>query len=694
MLHSPGPAPAGAIRNVPLWCGWGLAFTLSAFCGEGAKMPQERPPWLGSQAGLTDKVMWPWTPLRVRGRSVACWGRTYRFEATPFPTEVTAAGKQVLAGPVELRATVGGKPVAWRSESREWEKRGDAEAVWRAEARGGSLRLDGRATVEYDGMVRLDFVLAAEGPVSIEALSFAVPLKPEHASLFHFWPGKWGSGYNSGTVPAAGLDLPFKPFVWLGDEERGLGWFSESDQGWKPKDPNKAIHVRREGEAMVLTCELMSAPRQLAEPLRFTFGLHATPVRPIPRDFHEQRICHGAFYGMETKPYRAEAPNVSVLDRAKELGVKTLVFHEHWTDVQNYTSTTHDAELRSLVKACHERGIKLLLYFGYEMSNIAPEWPAYAPKCLTRLPDAPLPTTGGYQRKPEQHAFIVCYNSPWQDFLADGIARVVRDYGIDGVYLDGTIEPWGCVNHAHGCGYRRPDGSWAPAYAILAVRNLMKRLYAICDPEHGGLVNPHQSTCMVTPTLAWSTSYWDGEQFGSVAHQDNPLALLPLDCFRAEFMGHQWGVPAEFLTYPPHGYTVEEGLAFTLLHDVFIRPGGVGEQLERMAPVWNAYADFKYWEAEWMPYWRNSEVVTPSPEGVKVSLYARKGQGALLVVSNLGMKPVDASVRLDLRKLGLSRGKLVASDALLTQPIALDNGVLKTPLPRFSMRLIRIERER
>ena len=865
------------------------------------------PPWLGSKAGLSDKVMWPWTPLKVRDKTVSCWGRTYGFGATPFPSEVVTGGEQVLAGPVELRAVVGGKAVRWAGDARSWVKRSDAVAVRRAAAQGGGLSLKGTATVEYDGMVRMDFELSADGPTALDSLSFVVPLKAEHAKLYHFWPGRWGSGYNSGGLPEKGLDLPFKPFVWLGDEERGLGWFSESDQGWSPADKKRAITVRREGDTVLLRCELLGKPATLREPLRYTFGLHATPVKPIPRDFHEQRICHGASYGMESRPYsvggsltypargnirlargtlelwlrphfdpKAEItdpatrgrlnrecfavkfPNGNVaslywniddrgmryyyrreksfpivlgshpdwrrgewhhvaltwgdairiyadgklvaerrfkgltggapehlaaaqivlggglcefsidhvrirddvrtafdlerpasadahtllldpldeaftpdgarrtkpgglpvdgcqfvegrfgralaigtkrsqltcLDRAKQLGVRTLVYHEHWTDIQNYTSTTHGDKLRKLVTACHGRGIKLLLYFGYEMSNIAPEWPLYARECLVRSPDAPLPTTGGYRRKPTQRAYIVCYNSPWQDFLADGIARMVRDYGIDGVYLDGTIEPWGCPNHAHGCGYRRPDGSWGRTYAIFAVRRLMQRLYAICDPEHGGLVNAHQSTCMTSPTLAFTTSYWDGEQFGRQPRQKNPLKLLPLDCFRAEFMGHNWGVPAEFLNYHPYGYTVDEALAFTLLHDVFIRPGGVGWMLEKMSPIWQAYTDFRYWEADWHPYWRNADVVTAKPEGVKVSLYSRKGKGALLVVSNLALKDVDAQVRLDLGKLGLAGGRLAARDVLLKQPVALEGATLRLSIPRFSMRLVRIDRRK
>ena len=60
-----------------------------------------------------------------------------------------------------------------------------------------------------------------------------------------------------------------------------------------------------------------------------------------------------------------------------------------------------------------------------------------------------------------------------------------------------------------------------------------------------GLVNVHQSTYMGIPTLAWATSYWDGEQFTS---QEGLFVqeVLPLGAFRSEFMGHQWGIPAEF----------------------------------------------------------------------------------------------------------------------------------------------------
>jgi len=100
---------------------------------------------------------------------------------------------------------------------------------------------------------------------------------------------------------------------------------------------------------------------------------------------------------------------------------------------------------------------------------------------------------------------------------------------------------------------------------------MVRRIYTIVKgkkPE--GQVNVHNSTCMTIPTLGWATSSWDGEQFGSIARGADVTALLPLDAFRCEFMGRQWGVPAEFLCYE-RPYTTHEAFSFTLLHDVLVQ---------------------------------------------------------------------------------------------------------------------------
>ncbi|MFQ6113960.1 MAG: glycoside hydrolase domain-containing protein [bacterium] len=635
-------------------------------------------------------VLPPWTEVIAQtteqGVDVSVWGRTYSFAKAPLPTSVTTVDEEILASPIRLVGTLDSKPIAFQRKGALLFRQHKAQAIVSGWQANDTLIVNTTSQVEFDGMMRVDMVVMPQRGTSPELsqLWLEVPLKCERVTLFHYWPGRWGSAENSGAVPKTGLALPFKPFVWLGWGEGGLSWFAESDEGWHPKDANRCIEVMRQGEEMVLRIRILdSLPPRL--PLTFTFGFQATPVKPIEKEFHEWRICHGANYEIKNQPVE-EGETETVLDRMIELGVKTLVFHEHWTPIQNYFKTTREAELKNLVSECHKRGIKLLLYFGYELSTLAPEWGELADEVLVKNPQGGL--AGGYHRQPEQRAYIVCYKSRWQDYLVEGIAQALERYGFDGVYLDGTIEPWGCANERHGCGYRADDGSLRVSYPIFAVRRLMRQLYALIHPK-GGLVNAHQSTCCVTPTLAFCHSYWDGEQFGGGELSGDSLQKLSLEAFRAEFMGKNFGVPCEFLVYErPPKWTFEHALAFTLLHDVRVRPGGFGRQLELMSKIWKAMTDFSVSSAEWHPYWRNQQLVEAQPESVKVSFYLR-GSQALLVVSNLSAKQeVEGCITLNSSALGLSGAFTFARDAITGEELTLKGDNLRLILPAMRARLV------
>ena len=841
----------------------------------------ERPEWLGTQEGISDEVLPPWTPLETDGTAVLPWGRRYEFGALPFPGAVTTGGRSVLAGPIRL--VLNGKAIEWAGEAPRFAERAPHVVKLRTEAKGGRLTCEGEVVVEYDGMIRADFSLAPEGEVAVESLALEIPFRAEHARYLYHYPGRWGSAYNAGALPEEGFTAGFRPFIWLGDEERGLCWFSESDRNFFIEKADEATQIRREGDQVVLRVNIIDRPETITAPLEYTFGFEATPIRPNPQDVWDYRICHHGSYGIETQPWRRavvveypaeghldlkegtfeawvrpqfdtdppiapddpgrgqynrdllsvalangdvvgfywniddrgmrmyvkqgdkypiiigggrkltrdqwhhvaltwgdeariyvdgelaasrpfaglypgtappeairlggncgfdldglriskvareefslDAPltrdqhtllidqfdgqtagdvslepvwtegkfgraialhrpgaEMTLLDRLAELGVRTICFHEHWTDIQDYPITTHGEELHSLVKACHERGIKLVVYFGYEMSNIAPEWDLYSDECLV------FPRAGGYHRQPEQRAYIVCFGSAWQDFLADGIARVMDEYDLDGVYLDGTANPWGCSNVHHGCGYERPDGSVGTTYRFFDAREMMKRIRTIVKSRKpDGIVNLHQSTCMTIPSIGWATSYWDGEQFGSLPRETHDaLEVLPLDAFRCEFMGHQWGVPAELLCYN-RPYTYREAMSFALLHDVLVR-GSLGGGLELESKLWHAMGEFGRKEAEWIPYWRSEGVVTASPAEIKVSLYSRGGEGLMAVISNLGERARTARVQFDLGGLGL-QGRLQARDVVSDEDVPIRGGRLQAELEPLGFAVIRV----
>ncbi len=844
---------------------------------------ETKPAWIGSREGVCDGLPPQWEALDVHGNTVQPWGRQYLFDGLPGPTAVAALGESILARPMRFVARVRGREVAWRSESTQTVKLHDGAAEVTTLATADGLQLKGEIRVEFDGMIRADWQIVSAVETTLDTLCFEMPYKASLVKYLYTYPGSWGSARNAGSAPKEPLNLKFMPYLWMGDEQRGLCWFSESDKNFSNDDPEKVIQIVPGETETILRVNLVTKPKTLGadSPLEYTFGFQATPVRDNPKDVWDYRICHHGDYGIEDKPYfmpmqlryptdgnlnpdagtieawvrvnfdptkeiadpqkRGEmnvdllditlpdasakmgfywniddrgmrtyfrqgadfpfiagakcdwkqgewhhvavtwgdavrvwvdgkktaenaysgglkafekgaaivfyimpgtfdlggvrvsdiardafatdappaddehtrlldgfdkllsgaaqtqpakgsagtlvnvatasgkwgqclipaeaAAKTTTLDRLAELGVRTVCFHEHWTDIQNYTSTTHGEELKKLVTACHERGIRLLLYFGYEISDIAPEWAEYSDACLT------APRAGGYHRLPEQHAYIVCYRSMWQDFMAYGIAKMMDDYGIDGVYLDGTANPWPCANTKHGCGYVKEDGSIAPVYPIFSTREMMKRIWTLVKtrkPE--GLVNVHQSTCMTIPTLAFATSYWDGEQFGGIPRGSRALDVLPLDAFRCEFMGRQWGVPSEMLCYN-QPYTYSEATSFALLHDVLVR-GGLGGALEMESKLWKAMETFGRHEAQWHPYWDDQKFVQTDGNDTKVSLYTRGKQGVVAVVSNLGQERRTVHATLQLDALGLSgtlEGKDVVNECAV--PISGDGGI-------------------
>jgi len=663
------------------WAFWPLlAFSVAAISpGQVSVTAAAEPAWLASTAGKSDEVLPPWTPLELSGSEVGVWGRTYEFEALPWPSSVVSGDAKVLARPITLTGTADGIEFAWTGPTPQTVEAKPHVVRLATRADSDSVRCEGAVAIEYDGMIRSDFKLVPKKERAlIQKLALEITLPREHAKYLHQWPGRWGSCGNSAALPEDGYGGAFKPFVWLGDEWRGLAWFSPSDRNFFIKEGEHAIEIRQEGDVVILRVNLITEPLSIREPLEYTFGFQATPVKPMKPDAWDFRICHMGAYGLEDRPLEpGSGKKITVLDRLAELGVRTICFHEQWTDIQAYPKTTHGEKLKKLVDACHEHDIQILLYHGYEMSTIAPEWDEYHEQCLVQ------PRRGGYKRKyqpePDQTAYVVCYRSKWQDFFAHHLQKLIEEYGIDGVYLDGTSEPWGCANQNHGCGYVRPDGSVGKTYPFFDTRSMMKRIYTMVKAHNPkGQVNVHQSTCMTIPTLSFATSYWDGEQLQSVGREGAAQDVLPLDAFRTEFMGHNFGVPAELLHYRSGPFKRFEATSAALLHDVPVRPARLSD-VEVSSKMWKTMDAFGRSQATWLPYWENNGYVRTNSPNVKVSLYNRPQKGLIAVVANMGREACSAEVAFNLDALEQTSG-LTAWDVMADAEIPLTDARLDVSL--------------
>ena len=89
-------------------------------------------------------------------------------------------------------------------------------------------------------------------------------------------------------------------------------------------------------------------------------------------------------------------------------------------------------DYRDFIAACHGQDIHVTPYlnvhgFYAELLKEHPDW-------CQRLPDGQPALQGSGRWVPP------CYNSPWREFALDRITTLARDYGIDGVFLDGPAK--------------------------------------------------------------------------------------------------------------------------------------------------------------------------------------------------------------------------------------------------------------
>jgi hypothetical protein len=672
--------------------------------------------WVANKTGVSDKVLSPWTKLKVSKNGhnffLDCWERQYQFKGDFFPSHVHALGEDILAGPIRLRGKTNQEVLEWSGTKVKPEEQADDHVVFSQTAKGPSLNLTGRVRVEYDGMIRVDWKAQATREVTLEKLVLEIPFHTRLAKYLYSFPSSWGKMGNAFALPPKGLTCGFKPFIWMGDEERGFSWFCESDKNWYLQNQDQAITVERQGKTTILRLTLVDQPVSFSpkgrdgdegkmlslqegpvKELRYTFGFQATPLKKIEQDAWDYRIlCLTQFLQLGKVYEDKERCRVSegFLDDLKSKGVRTIVLFEHWTDAEAYTQTLHKQALKKTIKAAHARGLSVLFYFGFLFSDRAPEWPDLGEECIS-IPKRGYPFHD-YPPQPLQSAWVVCYRNEWQDFIAEGIAKAMDEFDIDGVYLDGTGYPWPCQNLQHGCGYIRPNESIGTTYPMFAVRNLMKRIYTIVKSRKpDGQINYHNSSCLTAPTIAWTTSCWDGEQFQDVKTGPFALDLIPLDSFRCEFMGKPFGIAAEFLCYGKP-YTFDQICAVTLLHDVPVRPwpDNPSADLEHISKIWNVFDRFGKKESAWLPYWKNQKTVKVS-SGTYVSLYVHPSNNVLAVVSNLTAKTIKTTIQFNLRALQLSA--VTAADGITHQSLPIHQGTMELGLPSLAWKLVWLKPE-
>ncbi len=584
-----------------------------------------------------------WTPIKATNDktkiNAEVWNRKIEFDKSIFPTSIKIADKEILYAPIKLNAEFSDIKGEWCENEVIFIEKDEEKAVYTVTQTAENLIVNATITIEFDGFVKVDFSLLPfwtfhkDNKPRLTHLSLDIPVKNEFSSLMHYWPN-CESGVclsqkvvNSHETPNGVSEFMFKPYLWTGWEYGGFGFICESDRNFEIKNPDKCMSITRNAEYtnmhIAILDDMPSDWKNRADewgntikPLNFSFGFQATPVKPFnEKHLKEWRAFH--LYDVPKYPIfvHAQGNGDTMIEKIAATGAKWIILHEDWTVIQNYGLPENEEKFKTFVDDCHNLGMKVMTYFGYEISSLYPYFNDICDEYLNKNTQGNF--VGGWQRPPMQRDFTVCYNGGYSDVMLKRVAHVMDNYGVDGIYTDGTYVPWECANEAHGCGYRDNDGNLKYRYPVFSVREHVKKLYKTVH-ERGGIIDTHQSSCCLMATLGFADSYFDGENIQTLISDD--IKNLKMEAFRAEFMGLNMGIPCNFISYG----SIELITGISLIHNVYPRANNI-KDLPYMAHIWEVYDSFGTDTAEWCPYYENKEIVADASD-TYVSYYKKDGK--------------------------------------------------------------------
>lgn len=589
---------------------------------------------------------------REKGFSLRNGNKEYIYDNSIFPTDIIAEGESILNSPVKLCAFFSGKEGIIKDVTYKIMSSSDEKVSVIVSAVAENIVINELITLECDGFLKTDIKILPFWEYSengdniprLDKMYLSVNVKKEAGSLFHYWPNDIQSILPAPDVmnsnAAQNGCYPFKPYVWTGNREKGLGlFFGDTFENFELLDNNECVAVKTDISSTKIQLNMLDfMPEEwqgekdrwvkTLKPKFYTVGFQVTPVKKMPK---ERELLYKRFH-IGCSDLTSDFYDDDKLKKIAEYGTKCIILHEDWTVIQNYGLAYDEEKLKEQIGKAHGLGMKVLLYFGYEYSSYAPDFTDKCNEYLIKTSDGKF--TGGWQRKPWQRAFMVCYRGGYGNVFINRVINAMENYGADGIYTDSTYVPWECANFAHGCGYRDKKGEIHTTYNVMAVREFVKILYKEVH-KRGGIIDTHQSSCCVMPTLSFADSYFDGENIQE-SYRKSGLDFLSLDSFCTEYMGENLGLVPNFIAYTCKELSFERASALTLLHNVHTRPftntKGKKWDLDKASEIWKIYDEFQLDSREFIPYYKNGELKTED-EKIFVSVY-RGSENDVAVISN------------------------------------------------------------
>lgn len=539
---------------------YAIAYSLAGtFVGLPQTFTRARFPWEGNTLGKGHEVFPPFIPVAVDGATVTVVDRSYRLNAFGMLDSCVSKSRELLAAPMSVIAKVGGKELAWKPGRVTGKVLFPDTAEFTASATSDALSITARTTVEEDGCCRVEWTMTPGAkPAPIEWLELVIPLKEAETPLFgwsaqgsmrhHYWglvPPKseilWDTepGKAPGWVPAAwslgtgkppadgevwnstrnlGSLSPFMCYIWLGAEERGLCWFADRPGQFVNDGKSPIQQVCRESGRVVLRVRIIQVPTLIDKPRTLSFGLQASPTKPLRSDWRSHQVPGGAglpvvcWGGYQCSSKYPDNHDFSVVDQimrvAKDPGLEEEVWAKLkeldgkrlWKDRKIFDSEDWYGNTLNYFLG-QARNKSCCAYVEEHAHDVRmPEWQIFQDEWSGREFDRFQGGWGNYGvMAPSYHDFAVYYQN---EYLRRGVS----------IYYDNSFPRQETNPFVLGGARDTAAGLWG-------LRDYYKRTWKNIQRLERDKISPlpldftiHLTNTMMLPMHTWATSSLDLEQ--------------------------------------------------------------------------------------------------------------------------------------------------------------------------------------
>ncbi len=601
--------------------------------------------WLNSQIGFDDEVIAPYTPLVMKGKTISCLGREVKLSDLGLPENITSyfketmtgigtTGRSVLATPMELAADGG----AWKNLNFEITKHKQGAIAWKALNQNDRFLMDLEGQMESDGNIEYKVTLIAREDASVQDVALQTHLASGIGRYM------MGLGEKGGYCPN-GFSWKWdveknQDAVWVGDVNAGIQIRLYDNKYERPlntnfyhqkplhmpvswcNDGNGGIDIHNTADGTSINAYSGKRSVKKGDRLYYYFNLALTPFRPIDTNKQwRERYYH----------------SYEFLDGIQKKSANVINIH-HANAINPFINYPflRTKEMKAYIDGAHARNMKVKIYNTVrELSNSCVELFALRSLGNEIFSEGPGGGFSWLQEHLDQNyigawfvpelkdaAIVNSGVSRWHNYYLEGLDWLVKNIGIDGLYIDD----------------------------LAFDRMTMKRIRKILNRTNpGAMIDLHSAN-----------QYNVRDGFANSAN-------LYLEHF--PYLDRLWFGEYFDYNFPPEFWLIEvSGIPYGLMGEMLEGGGnpwrgmlfGMTGRAPRVdnGPLWKLWDSFGMQNSEMIGYWVKDNPVKTGSEKTLATVYTHVGDKTLIALAT--WEDADAKVKLsvDWAKLGLDASKV------------------------------------